>query len=78
MALLRHDTEWRKTVSSIKRLDRLWGPPNLLFSVYPGSFPGIRGRGVTVTSHLCLVLRFRMSASPLHLHGVDRDNVTFT
>jgi hypothetical protein len=34
-------------------LDRLWGPPSLLYNGYQGPFPGAkRGRGVTLTTPL--------------------------
>jgi hypothetical protein len=36
--------------SSPRRLDRLWGPPNLLSNGYGGSFPGVK-QPVSETDH---------------------------
>ena len=51
--------------------DQLWGPPSLLFSGYQCSFRRYSDWGVTLTSHLHLVPRLRMSGAIhlLHLCG---------
>jgi len=47
-----------------KRPERLWGPTSLLFNEYRGYFPGGQsGRRVTLTIHLQLFPRLRMSGA---------------
>jgi hypothetical protein len=81
VALLNHDMEWRRTRSSINPLDWLSGPPNFLFGGYPGSFPGIKRPRCNCNLLPLSSTKVKNewnynSASPLRLHGVDRD-VTF-
>jgi len=52
-----------------KRPDHLWRWPSLLFNRYRGSFPGIGGQCLRLTTHVHLVPRLRMSgAIPLLPH----------
>jgi hypothetical protein len=56
------------------RPDRPWGPPSLLFNGY-GVFPGVRGRGVALSTHSHLALRLKKEQSyksvpPLGLRGL--------
>ena len=46
------------------RLDRLRGPPSLLFSGYQGSLSGVKWHGVKVV-HLLPVPRLRMNGTVL-------------
>jgi hypothetical protein len=48
------------TFLTSKRPDRLWGPPSLIFNGYRDSPPGIKGRGVKLTTSLHLVPCLRM------------------
>jgi hypothetical protein len=57
--------------------DRLWGPPNRVFSAYGGLSPPVGGevsRGASLTTHLQLVPRTRKVElylhSPLRLNGI--------
>jgi hypothetical protein len=51
-----------------KCLDWLWSLPSLLFSGYQGSFLGVHGQGMKLTTLLHLVPRLRMNgAVPLLL-----------
>jgi hypothetical protein len=50
--------------SSPRRSDRLWGPPDLLYSGYQGLFLwGVKWPGVKLTTHLQLVPRSRKCGS---------------
>ena len=83
MALLKYDMEWRSTVFPVNRLDGLYVSSILLFSGYPGSFPGINRPRCNCDLSLLSNIEVKnersyTSASPISLHGVDRDNFTFT
>ena len=60
----------------VKRPDRLWGPPGLVFIVYQGSLPGVNlpGREVNHSPSSCAEVK---NATPVCLHGVDRKNLTY-
>jgi hypothetical protein len=58
-------------LSTPRRPDRLWDPPNLLSSGYLGLFSCRKiGRGVKLTTHLHLASRLRMCGAIPPLHGV--------
>jgi hypothetical protein len=68
---------------SPKRPDRLWGPPSPLFNGYRGSFPGLQrpGREVNHSPPSSAEVKNEWSHTsdpPICLHGVNRDNFTFT
>jgi hypothetical protein len=70
---------------SPKRPYQLWDPRSLLFNEYQCyiRWEGQIGRGVTLTTHLPLASRLRMSGAitllpPICPHGVDRDNCIHT
>jgi hypothetical protein len=57
--------EGSRIFPSPRRLDRLWGPPSLLYYGYRGLFlGGYSGRGVKLTTHLQLVPRSRKHPLP--------------
>jgi hypothetical protein len=69
----------KKCFLSSKRLDRLWGPPNLIFNVI---FPGVKRpeRQVDYSPPSSDEIRnewSNMSAPPIRLRGWDGDNFTF-
>jgi hypothetical protein len=47
---------------------QLWGPPSFLFSGYRGYYRGVNRPGVKLTTHLHLVLRWRMNGAVPLLH----------
>jgi hypothetical protein len=65
--------------SSPKRSHRHWGPPNLLFNGYHYCFPGVKrlerevGHSHPSSAQVKNEWSY-ISASPLYLHSVDRDN----
>jgi hypothetical protein len=64
----------KKSLSSPRCHDQLWGLSSFLFSGYWGSFLGWSGQDMKLTSHLHLALTLRMSraatTAAIFLHGV--------
>ena len=77
-----HCNEWRgsRFLSSKKRPDRPWGSPYLLSVGI--RFRSLRssGRGLKLTTHICVLPKLRMSGailcSPICLYVVERGNFT--
>jgi len=73
----------KRSCSSPKCPDQLWGPQSL-FHTYQGFFLwGLYGQGIRFTTHLHLVLRLRISPiilklTPKSLQGMNRGEFTFT
>ena len=65
------------------RQGRFWGTSRLLINWFRVPFPGIRRPGRDLTTHLSscddIENKWSYTTTPhIRLHGVDKDNVTFT
>jgi hypothetical protein len=69
-------SEWQEIFSLFRSAERLWGPLSLLLSGVPSDvFPGMK-RAVRDDDNLFYSVSVYPNA--LYLHGLHRDNFTFT
>jgi len=70
---------WREDLSFLE----LWGPPSFLFNRYCGSFPGVQQleHDVDYSTPSNTKVKNKWSYTftpPICLHGMDRDNFSFS